>query len=257
MRSSTVLLGVLNERVLRRGRDTLRLPLLMAVGASNHLPEDEALGALFDRFLLRVRCENVRSERLDDVLRAGWSLEAQSGEDDEASLSIDDLESLSHALTDVDLGPAMAGLATLVRSIRDAGIELSDRRAVKMQRAVAASALLAGRMAAEDSDLWVFRYAWETLEQREVLAALVERAVEVGDDASAHPRSRAMAAPDADAIAAEIEALEASSGEFTESERDERLARVQLLCSRTEWIANEVAREHLLGRLQTLLLSVR
>ena len=31
----------------------------MVVGASNHLPEDEALGALFDRFLMRVRCDNV------------------------------------------------------------------------------------------------------------------------------------------------------------------------------------------------------
>src|SRR5690606_36929859 len=39
------LLMVLNERVFRRGRETRPLPLLMAVGASNHLPEDEALGA--------------------------------------------------------------------------------------------------------------------------------------------------------------------------------------------------------------------
>src|SRR5436190_13769979 len=44
------LLLVLNERLFRRGRETRRLPLLMAVGASNHLPQDDALGALFDRF---------------------------------------------------------------------------------------------------------------------------------------------------------------------------------------------------------------
>jgi MoxR-like ATPase len=51
------LLMVLNERVFRRGRETRRLPLLMVVGASNRLPEDDALNALFDRFLLRVRCD--------------------------------------------------------------------------------------------------------------------------------------------------------------------------------------------------------
>src|SRR5262249_14307690 len=51
------LLTVLNERVFRRGRETRRLPTLMVVGASNRLPEDEALGALFDRFLVRVRCD--------------------------------------------------------------------------------------------------------------------------------------------------------------------------------------------------------
>ena len=53
------LLVALNERVFRRGRETRPLAALMFVGASNHLPEDDALGALFDRFLLRVACDNV------------------------------------------------------------------------------------------------------------------------------------------------------------------------------------------------------
>ena len=47
------LLTVLNERVYRRGIETHRLPLITAFAASNHLPEDDALQALFDRFLLR------------------------------------------------------------------------------------------------------------------------------------------------------------------------------------------------------------
>ena len=65
------LLMVLNERVFRRGRETRSLPTLMVVGASNRLPEDDALGALFDRFLLRVRCDNVATEQLSAVLSAG------------------------------------------------------------------------------------------------------------------------------------------------------------------------------------------
>ena len=69
------LLMVLNERVFRRGRETRSLPLLMVVGASNRLPEDDALAALFDRFLLRVRCDNVPADRLGDVLTAGWKLD--------------------------------------------------------------------------------------------------------------------------------------------------------------------------------------
>src|SRR6202011_5742782 len=47
------LLTVLNERVYRRGAETHRLPMLSLFSASNHLPEDDALRALFDRFLLR------------------------------------------------------------------------------------------------------------------------------------------------------------------------------------------------------------
>src|SRR5436190_20050408 len=69
------MLMVLNERVFRRGRETRRLPLLMVIGASNRLPEDDALGALFDRFLLRVTCDNVPAERLGEVLTAGWQLD--------------------------------------------------------------------------------------------------------------------------------------------------------------------------------------
>src|SRR3954468_19227419 len=44
------LLLALNERLFRRGRETRRLPALLFVGASNHLPEEESLRALFDRF---------------------------------------------------------------------------------------------------------------------------------------------------------------------------------------------------------------
>src|SRR6185312_8486997 len=69
------LLSVLNERVYRRGAEVHRLPLLSLFAASNQLPEDEALRALFDRFLLRCHVDNLKSEALPQLLRAGWELE--------------------------------------------------------------------------------------------------------------------------------------------------------------------------------------
>jgi hypothetical protein len=39
------LLMALNERVFRRGRETRKLPAMMFVGASNHLPQEDALRA--------------------------------------------------------------------------------------------------------------------------------------------------------------------------------------------------------------------
>src|SRR5271154_1219504 len=58
------LLTVLNERVYRRGAEVHRLPLLSLFSASNHLSDDEALKALFDRFLLRCHVDNLRREAM-------------------------------------------------------------------------------------------------------------------------------------------------------------------------------------------------
>lgn len=57
------LLGLLNERVFRRGRTVLDSPLRVCVGAANHLPDDPALAAFADRFLARVFVEPVADAR--------------------------------------------------------------------------------------------------------------------------------------------------------------------------------------------------
>src|SRR5580698_3438699 len=96
------LLMVLNERVFRRGRETRALPLLMVVGASNRLPEDDTLGALFDRFLLRVRCDNVPGERLAEVLQAGRRLD-QPADETQATIAVDEVRAIQQAALAVDL----------------------------------------------------------------------------------------------------------------------------------------------------------
>jgi MoxR-like ATPase len=66
------LLGVLNERTFRRGSTVVRCPLRVCVGASNALPEDEALAAFADRFLVRVFVEPVGDAFLEALLEGGW-----------------------------------------------------------------------------------------------------------------------------------------------------------------------------------------
>src|SRR5436309_4299746 len=72
------LLTVLNERVYRRGAETHRLPLLSLFSASNHLPEEDNLKALFDRFLLRCHVDQLPREATGRLLSAGWALEQSS-----------------------------------------------------------------------------------------------------------------------------------------------------------------------------------
>ena len=47
------ILTLINERLFHNGKEIVKVPLLTLFGASNELPEEEELTALYDRFLLR------------------------------------------------------------------------------------------------------------------------------------------------------------------------------------------------------------
>ncbi|HEX5219617.1 MAG TPA: AAA family ATPase [Verrucomicrobiae bacterium] len=243
------LLVALNERVFRRGKETRQLAALMFVGASNHLPEDDALQALFDRFLLRVHCDNVPGERLPDVLTAGWKLATERTA--KSALHFDDLRAVQSALGAVELASVRQPFAELVHRIRHAGIPVSDRRAVKLQRVVAASALLAGRKEARLSDLWVVRHIWDTEEQQEVLASLVDQAISKQTaDGADHPRARSTDGPDVESLARDLDAIAESlkNGELPEVERSYLRDRLGILEGRCQWVKDSTRREWLLKR---------
>lgn len=247
------LLVALNERIFRRGKETRPLSALVFVGASNHLPEDDALNALFDRFLLRVRCDNVAGERLPDVLAAGWKLASNTPA--KSGLHFDDLRVAQSALPDVELAAVRQPFSELIHRIRHAGIPVSDRRAVKLQRVIAASALLCGRNAARLSDLWVLRHIWDTEEQQEILATLVDHAIKKEEPAADdHRRARATDGPDAEALARDLEALSTSlkNGPLPNAEKAYLRDRLGILEGRCQWIKDNTRREWLLKRIAEL-----
>jgi MoxR-like ATPase len=246
------LLTALNERVFRRGRETRALPVLMVVGASNRLPEDEALGALFDRFLMRVRCDNVAGERLGDVLDAGWKLDLGLGAP-AGRMNVEEVRGLHGLLSRVDLSAARPAHVELIGRLRKAGIPISDRRAVKLQRLVAASAVLCGRTKAEISDLWVFRHTWDTEEQIEVLAAQVNDLIGKSPAAPTdHPRSRGGEGPDPEALARDLEAIEKGAAAANGGDRSVLRDRLGALAGRVAWVSDEGKRGWLSGRVEAL-----
>ena len=240
------LLMVLNERIFRRGRETRDLPVLMILGASNHLPQDEALQALFDRFLIRVRCDNVEPQQLSSVLDAGWRLERKSAAAEQSNIAYEDLLRLQSAIAGVDLQDIRPAYLDLVQQLRNAGVQVSDRRAVKLQRLIAASALLCQRERAIRSDMWVMRYIWDTEEQREVIAGIVAAVVEK-DPATAqqHPRAAQDTQPNADDIHHEVLNLSEkwNSADLTLSERAIIKDRLRYLNGRVAWLSNETQRK--------------
>lgn len=173
------LLGVLNERLYSVGGEIHRIPLISAFAASNEVPNDEELRAVFDRFLLRVHSDNLDSYHFHELLLRGIAHETStiSGELDrlEPLLHSDDLHRL-HASFAPRMRFSQSFLSTykgLVFQIRSEGVSFSDRRAIKMLKLFAASALLDGRLEPDPSDFFLLRHSWNNLEQLEILDAVV------------------------------------------------------------------------------------
>lgn len=243
------LLMVLNERIFRRGRETVPIPSLMVVGASNHLPEDEALGALFDRFLLRVRCDNVATDRLSEVLQAGWRWETAENSAS-TDITVGDLVRLQNSLSTIDLSPVLHSYADTIRRMRVTGIPISDRRAVKIQRLIAASALLCGRQQANLSDLWVLRHVWDTEEQQALLESIVNQVLSNVDESTLdrpHRLSRPAERPNPEELAQDLSRLEAElkKTEIPATDLSVLRDKLNLLADRCEWVLDPQQRKYL------------
>jgi MoxR-like ATPase len=193
------LLGILNERTFRRGHTQLRCPLRVCVGASNALPEDEMLAAFADRFLVRTFVEPIADARIEDLLAGAWTL-GRTTQKMHSARMLEDLDTLTRAAQDADLSGVRDTLAHALRKLRAAGIVLSDRRATKIQKLIAAAAALAGRATPTAADLWPIVYAVPTepaqRTARESLRALLEASENASLqsaalEASHGPRARA------------------------------------------------------------------
>lgn len=242
------LLTVLNERTYRRGIETHRLPLICAFAASNHLPEDDALQALFDRFLLRCSMQALPREQLPALLAAGWAIERDGSERRESTdgLTADDLRELNRRVREVDLAALMERYASAVSKVRDLGVALTDRRAVKVLKLVAASAVMCGRSVAAPSDLWVFRYVWDRAEQIGPLAALVGGLLKDVVDDKPHPRSIPAERVDPEALAKELEDAEREAVTGIKLVEAVRLReRAQSIADCAAWVPDAAARDHL------------
>lgn len=190
------LLTLLNERRFRRGHTALEVPLRVCAGATNAVPENGELAAFADRFLVRLYANPISDARLEELLSEGWGAEDEL----QARASLEDLDRVTAAAARADLGPVRPALAEAVRTLRAAGVHLSDRRIVKLQRLVAAAGALAGRAQPTEADLWPLVYAVpDELGQgqaREALRPLLARAENAtlpvaAEEASAGPIARA------------------------------------------------------------------
>jgi MoxR-like ATPase len=202
------LLTLLNERRYTSGGQVMRCPLLSAFGASNEVPGDETLTAIYDRFILRIRNDNLDAYHFQDLLQKGLENELYQMTDAETQplVAARELAELQQTLLQrvgfsEDFFSQYKGI---VFQIRAEGVTLSDRRVVKLLKMFAASAYLDGRTQPDASDLFVLKHVWNSEDQAQILEAIITPVLE------AHYREH----PDARRVGAVGVGIEALAGEI-------------------------------------------
>ncbi len=169
------LLTLLNERAFDNGTSRAQCPLEVCIGASNELPADSSLEALYDRFMVRRWVQPVRDrDNRRALMRARG--EPQVG----VRVSREQLEAARAATVQVvvpaDVEDAVLDLVDAVAS--ELGMYVSDRRLRKMVKLVQASAALDGRAVATLEDVLALTDSlWQKPEERPAVHALVCRVV--------------------------------------------------------------------------------
>ncbi len=160
----------------------MKCPLISAFGASNEVPNDETLTAIYDRFILRIRGENLDAYHFQELLQKGLDHEILQMNDapEEPLVSARELIELQQGLLqrtrfDEEFFSLYKGI---VFQIRAEGVSVSDRRVVKLLKLFAASAYLDGRPQPDASDLFILKHVWNNEDQSQILESIVTPVLE-------------------------------------------------------------------------------
>jgi MoxR-like ATPase len=207
------LLSILNERRFFTGSQSLKVPLCSLYGATNEVPNDEALGAIFDRFLVRTLSENLDSFHFHGLVDRGIRGEiAELTGADEAikpMVSLVEIRKVQARMGQFLAFPEdwLARYKGFIFQIRSEGISVSDRRVVKLLKLFAASALIDGRPTVNDGDFFILRHVWNSPDQIPILDDIVGPSLEGHHRDHPEERRAGVMAADLDAILSELKVI--------------------------------------------------
>jgi MoxR-like ATPase len=156
------LLTLVNERRFHNGREVLDVPLITLFGASNELPEDDELQALYDRFLVRFVVGYI-----EDDFRFLRMLQSRTPAE-RTTLTLADLHELQAAARLVAVPQHVyRSLADIRRDLARKRIVASDRRYHHAVPLLQAHAYLRGANAVAEDDMFFLEHVlWRDPNER-------------------------------------------------------------------------------------------
>ncbi len=180
------LLTVLNEREFDNGDQRVKIPLLAVIGASNELPEEAELAALYDRFLCRYQVQGVSAERFIDLLQLPET--AITPPDDDLRLDPDNIISIQQQAEKLALPDNVLQLLEALHGfLQQQNISVSDRRWRKAVKLLKVSAYTNGQDTVSIWDCWLLQHClWEQPKQRQAIADWYVAHVGIGSGFNHH-----------------------------------------------------------------------
>jgi len=164
------LLTIVNERLWHNGATPVKVPLLSLVGASNEMPAEDGLAALYDRFALRLVVSELAGQ--EDFMRL---VRGELGGNPTSSITLDELRIAQAEARAVRVTHQIAErMFTLKLNLAKEGVSLSGRRWVTAMSVLKANAWRMGHDTVSEEHFDVLSHVlWEKPEHREAVATVV------------------------------------------------------------------------------------
>lgn len=168
------LLTAMNERKFDDGNARVDIPLISMFGASNELPQDDSLKALYDRFMVRMDVKPLADDRNFARLLTFKPSPAPK------ILNVETILQAREEASQIDISELIPEIVKLKHMIEhDASLAgqvyVSDRRWREMIKFLKARIWMEGGNVSELSLTYLLDCLWEKPEQREAIAKVLSR----------------------------------------------------------------------------------
>ena len=167
------MLGILNEKAYRNGKEEIKVPLQLFVGMSNELPEDEGLEAFWDRLTLRYWVDYLgRDDRTKLMLRISGN---EPTPEITEHITEDEIQEMRREAAGFQLSPSIIDLIQDAYDRIKKEIKVSDRKFGQIVNLLKFYAYVKGeaQVKQEHLDLLVWTF-WSQLSHIPTITAAVK-----------------------------------------------------------------------------------
>jgi len=163
------LLTAMQERIFFNDSQTIQMPLISLFGASNELPQGEELGALYDRFLVRLQVNYIS----DDSAFA--SLLTAPPPSNPPTITLQELQDLQAQADSLPIPDTIIeAIIKIRRVLHKESIIASDRRWKQSLDVLKAYAFLNQKQEVDEETLMFLQHClWSSPEQRKTIVKVI------------------------------------------------------------------------------------